>query len=584
VDLPPQPPLRPCVLREYALLADGERGALVGPHGHIVWLCAPHWHSEPVFAGLVGGSGVYQVAPAEQWSVWSGSYEPGTLIWHSRWVTTDTVVRCREALALPGDGHTAVLLRQVVAGDKPERVTVTLAPAAGFAKGEVRDLHRVDAAWSCRVGARYLRWSGAPDAVADHRGGLHLERSLPAGARHDFVLEISSRPFSAAPLAAQTAWQATEARWMAEVPDFADTIAPRDARHSYAVLRGLTSAGGAMVAAATTSLPEREQVGGNYDYRYAWIRDQAWVGQAVAAHGPHPLLHDAVRFVTQRLLADGPTLRPAYTVTGELVPEQRRLPLPGYPGGADFAGNQVTHQFQLDVFGEALSLFAAAARHDALEPDTWRAVRTAVDAIGRRWTEPDAGLWELDDRRWTQSRLACVAGLRAIAGSAPAGLAGTWRGLADALLASVNRDSLHPTGRWRRAPDDERPDAGLLLGALRGAVPASDPRSVATFRAVCAELGREGYVYRFRHANRELGATEGAFLVCGFLAALAAHQQGDPVAAVRWFERSRGTLGPAGLFAEEFDVMRRQFRGNLPQAFVHGLLIEAATRLAGRWS
>src|SRR6202020_764907 len=145
--------------------------------------------------------------------------------------------------------------------------------------------------------------------------------------------------------------------------------APGDARHAYTVLRGLTSGGGGMVAAATTSLPERAAAGRNYDYRYAWIRDQCFAGSAVAAVGGHPLLDQAVRFVTARLHDDGPDLLPAYTVTGGPVPDQAPLRLPGYPGGFDLTGNWVNKQFQLDVFGEALLLLADAARLDAVHPD-----------------------------------------------------------------------------------------------------------------------------------------------------------------------------------------------------------------------
>jgi GH15 family glucan-1,4-alpha-glucosidase len=122
------------------------------------------------------------------------------------------------------------------------------------------------------------------------------------------------------------------------------TVATRDARHAYAVLSGLTSAGGGMVAAATTSLPERARQGRSYDYRYVWIRDQCYAGQAVAKAGPHKLMEDAVQFVTDRLLADGPHLKPAYTTTGGAVPvpDQRQLNLPGYPGGSDIVGNWVS--------------------------------------------------------------------------------------------------------------------------------------------------------------------------------------------------------------------------------------------------
>jgi GH15 family glucan-1,4-alpha-glucosidase len=336
-----------------------------------------------------------------------------------------------------------------------------------------------------------------------------------------------------------------------------------------------------MVAAATMGLPERAAQGRNYDYRYVWIRDQCYAGQAISAHGPHPLLDDAVRFVAQRLLEDGPELMPAYTITGARVPDQRSLDLPGYPGGSDIVGNHVNAQFQLDTFGEALLLFAAAARHDRLEKDQYQAVTAAVSAVQAHWRQPDAGIWELDDQRWAHSRLTCVAGLRAMA---TAGVATTdaaaWSALADAILADVASDCLHPSGRWQRAPSDPRVDAALLLPAIRGALPATDPRSVATYRAVHEQLGEQGYVYRFRPDRRPLGQAEGAFLLCGFFMALAAHQQDEPVAAARWFERNRAACGPPGLFSEEYDVAQRQLRGNLPQAFVHALMLETSASLA----
>lgn len=572
---------QPHVLRGYALLADGERGALVGEDGHVTWLCAPRWHDEPVFATLIGGGGSYQVAPLDRWSVWSGSYEPGTLIWRSRWTMRDNAAECWDALAFPGDEHSTVLLRRIVATDGPARMAVALRPRVGYTDRGMTDLTRHEGIWTARLGSLYLRWTGAPDAVthgADDQ--LDLVVDVPAGHHHDLALEISDQPLDQGLPQPDRLWRATRTQWQAQVPDFADTLAPRDTRHAYAVLRGLTSATGGMVAAATTSLPEQENGGGNYDYRYAWVRDQSWVGQAIAAHGPHPLVTDAVEFVTARLLDHGPAVRPAYTVTGGSVPPEDALPLPGYPGGSDVVGNKITHQFQLDAFGEALLLFAAAARHAPVSTDTWRAAEIAVDAIGQRWDEPEAGLWELDDRHWTESRLACVAGLRAMATVAPTGVAGGWSDLADTLLARASHVGLHPTGRWRRSPDDDRTDAALLLPALRGAVRADDPRSVTTFRSVRDELCREGYVYRFRHDHRRLGEAEGAFLVAGFLLALTARQQGDQVTAARLFERNRSACGPPGLFAEEYDVQRRQLRGNLPQAFVHGLLIESATRLA----
>jgi GH15 family glucan-1,4-alpha-glucosidase len=286
-----------------------------------------------------------------------------------------------------------------------------------------------------------------------------------------------------------------------------------------------------------------------------------------------------VNFVRDRLLADGAHLVPAYTVEGEPVPAQRTLALPGYPGAPTVhVGNRAREQFQLDALGEALLLFAAADRLDVLDSDGWKAVELAVEAIERRQRDPDSGIWELEPRRWTHSRLTCVAGLRAVAGRR-LDRAADWVALADHMLAEAAPDCVHPEGRWQRAPDHPDLDAALLLPAIRGAVPPDDPRSVATWRAVADELSDDWYVYRFRQQAGPLDEGEGAFLLCGFHMALATAQQGDRTSAIRWFERNRGALGPPGLFTEEYDVGQRQLRGNLPQAFVHALLIETAHTL-----
>ncbi|MDX6416143.1 MAG: hypothetical protein QOG28_763, partial [Trebonia sp.] len=141
-------------------------------------------------------------------------------------------------------------------------------------------------------------------------------------------------------------------------------------------------------------------------------------------------------------------------------------------------------------------------------------------------------------------------------------------------------DCVHASGRLQRAPDDPRVDAALLLPLVRGALPLSDPRARATVDAVRAELGVDGYMYRFRHDDRPLHLAEGAFLLCGLWMALAAHACGDPVAAAHWFERNRSACGPAALYTEEYDVHQRQLRGNVPQAFVHAGVLECAVTLS----
>jgi GH15 family glucan-1,4-alpha-glucosidase len=583
------PVFHPHVLRDYALIADGERGALVSPRGDIVWLCAPRWDSDAVFATLVGGEGVYAVTPAHTF-VWGGYYEEGTLIWRSRWITASGVTECHEALAFPGEAGRVVMLRQIVAGECPAPVDVVLDLRAGFGRHGLRSVKRGDdGTWTGRAGDLYVRWSGEVAQARVRRSGpasvLTANITVPAGERRDLVLELSADPLPDEPADPARLWRATRQGWARAAPPLDGVVAARDARHAQVVLRGLTSAGGGMVAAATTSLPERAQEGRNYDYRYAWIRDQVYAGRAAAAAGSYPLLDDATAFISARLHDDGPKLVPAYTVDGGPVPDQRQLDLSGYPGGFDLVGNWVNRQFQLDALGESLLLLAAAGEHDRLGGDSRRAAEIAADAIAQRWTEDDAGIWEIGNQAWTHSRLICVAGLRAAARHcATEPQASQWSGLADVILADTGEKAVHPSGRWQRSASDPGLDAALLMPPVRGAVPADDPRTTQTLRAYLDELTQDGYAYRFRHDERALGEAEGAFVLCGFVLALAQHQQGHELDAARWFERNRAACGSPGLYAEEYDVAERQLRGNLPQAFVHAMLLECAARLASPWN
>jgi GH15 family glucan-1,4-alpha-glucosidase len=242
-------------------------------------------------------------------------------------------------------------------------------------------------------------------------------------------------------------------------------------------------------------------------------------------------------------------------------------------------GNWVRGQTQLDVFGELLLMYERAAALDRLDGEGWRAVEALVQHIETCWDEPDAGIWELDNHWWTHSRLSCVAGLKAIAQHAPRRQASHWQELATRILHHTTQRCLAPDGSWQRAQDVPGPGAALLLPPVRGALPADDPRTQRTLEVVRRDLVEDGYLYRFfdgDDGDDRLGVSQGAFTMCGLMMALALHQQGDDVEAVRWFERNRATYGPPGLYAEEYDVQQRQLRGNLPQAFVHAMLLETA--------
>ncbi len=172
------------VLREYALLADGERGILVGPRGDFAWMCAPRWDSGAVFSSLIGGGGMYAVTPADHPFVWGGYYEQNTLIWHSRWVTSSQMLECREALAFPGDPHTAVVLRRILAVDGQTQVRVVLDPRAGFGRHRMSPAvprgAGMDGALRAAVPALVRRGRGREPAGRHAAGGYHRAgRRLP---------------------------------------------------------------------------------------------------------------------------------------------------------------------------------------------------------------------------------------------------------------------------------------------------------------------------------------------------------------------------------------------------------------------
>jgi len=150
-----QPPV-PHVLREYSLLADGERGAIVGPCGDIAWLCAPRWDSPSVFSTLIGGAGHYTVCPVGRF-VWGGEYEDGSMIWHSRWVTEQGIVESREALAYPGDVHRLILLRRLAAVNAPATLRAQLCPRGDYDSEALTDVHQRKEVWTGQIGELWVR-------------------------------------------------------------------------------------------------------------------------------------------------------------------------------------------------------------------------------------------------------------------------------------------------------------------------------------------------------------------------------------------------------------------------------------------
>ena len=236
-----------------------------------------------------------------------------------------------------------------------------------------------------------------------------------------------------------------------------------------------------------------------------------------AAAGGHGLIDSATQFHRRPTSRRRPNAEsPPTESTGRAIPAQRRLDLSGYPGGFDLVGNHVNQQFQLDAFGEALLLFAVAASHDRLDLDGQQAAQVAAAAIEQRWQ--DGGRRDLGDRRPSmdpQPADLCRRPPPSSPGSrtsrrVPKRAGGRFWPTRSSLRQPAT--SLHPSGRWQRSPEDPGLDGALLFPAIRGALPADDPRSVATVAAVIDQLTDKGYAYRFRHSDAAARRSRG--LLC----------------------------------------------------------------------
>ncbi|MFZ1910071.1 MAG: glycoside hydrolase family 15 protein, partial [Burkholderiales bacterium] len=350
---------------------------------------------------------------------------------------------------------------------------------------------------------------------------------------------------------------------------------------------------GGMVAAPTTSLPERLGGGRNWDYRYCWLRDAAFTLYVLLASGYIDEAR-AWRDWLLRAVAGRPEqLQVLYGIAGE-----RRLPeieldwLPGYAGSAPVrSGNGAHRQLQLDAYGSIMDMMHVARKHNVdYDHDAWRVERVLLDALESRWREPDASIWEVRGRprQFTYSKvLAWVAFDRAVKAVEKHGLEGPvdrWRKLREAVHRDVC-DNGYDASRnaFVQYYGSSALDASLLMISKLGFLPASDPRMAGTVEAIRRELAPDGFVRRYLQQDDGvdgLAPGEGAFLPCSFWLADNLALMGRRDDACELFERLLAVRNDVGLLAEEYDPRARRQLGNFPQALSHIALINSAEILA----
>ncbi|WP_242342429.1 glycoside hydrolase family 15 protein [Anaeromyxobacter terrae] len=580
-------------IEDYALVGDMQTAALVGRDGSVDWLCWPRFDSDACFAALLGGPdhGRWRIAPRLEPRRVTRRYRPGTLVLETEFEVEGGRVRLVDCMPPRQDVPDLVRVVEGVEG----RVAIDFDLRLRMEYGARRPwLRRLDGGLAALAGpdAVLLR-SPLPCELED--GCARRTFEVDAGERVPFTLtwfpSHRKPPNPIDPLAEVAHTERFWAAWTARcthVGPWRDEVA-----RSLVTLKALTYAPtGGLVAAPTTSLPER--LGGvrNWDYRYCWIRDATLVLTALVDAGYGEEAAAWRDWLLRAVAGDPGKLQIMYGLAGERRLDEREVPwLPGYEGARPVrVGNAAHQQLQLDVYGEVMDcLFQAEEAGLSPVPEGWRMQRALLESLERRWDEPDEGIWEIRAERqmFTHSKvMAWVAFDRAIRAVHRFGLEGPverWRALRKQIHEEVCRRGYDAErGAFVQRYGAKDLDASLLVIPVVGFLPPRDPRVLGTIDAIGRELVDDGLVRRYdtRTTPDGLPPGEGIFLASSFWMVDALALAGRREEAVRLFERVAGLANDVGLLSEQYDPRTRRLVGNFPQAFSHMALVGSAEVLA----
>jgi GH15 family glucan-1,4-alpha-glucosidase len=342
---------------------------------------------------------------------------------------------------------------------------------------------------------------------------------------------------------------------------------------------------GAIAAAPTTSLPEK--IGGdrNWDYRFAWIRDTAFVLDALGELGYREQVHASLAWLVRATESIHPRLQPFLCLDGSVPRDDEKLDLMGYKGSRPVrSGNAASGQLQLGTYGDLLATIELYVRNgNLLDEETGVRLAEVADHVCRIWEREDSGIWELHDtRHYTSSKIACWVALdRAITlagkGEAPANNVDAWREECGRIRAWVDEHCWSDAaGAYTFHAGSDQLDASLLLAVRVGYLPPEDARLQSTVEAIRSGLTAGGpLLYRYSGARDE----EGAFVACSFWLVEALARMGRLEDARELMHALVALANDVGLYAEEIDPATGAFLGNFPQALTHLALVNAATAL-----
>ena len=586
----------PLRIEDYGLIGDTQTVALVGRDGSIDWLCLPRFDAGACFAALLGGPehGRWCIAPASGQHAQTRRYRGDSLVLEQEFQTATGTVRLIDVMPIRQREPDLVRAVEGLSGQVDMHMDLTVRFDYGSVVPWVRTVDGV------------LRAIGGPDAltlwspVPTHGVGLstRAEFTVHAGNRLAFVL--AWHPSHESPPPRPDPWPAIadSEHWWQEWADRCTYEGPwRDAVvRSLITLKALTFAPtGGIVAAATTSLPER--IGGvrNWDYRYCWLRDATFTLYALIVGGFTDEAAAWRDWLLRAVAGDPADLQIMYGCAGERRLMELELPwLPGYEDSRPVRiGNRAVTQLQLDVFGEVMDTLHLARRSGLkADPNSWALQQAMLRHLENVWCEPDEGIWEVRGprRHFTHSKvMAWVAfdrAVRAVEQWALDGPVDRWRKLRARMHAEIcERGFDRDRQTFTQFYGSRGLDASLLMIPLVGFLPPGDPRANGTVAAIERDLQRDGFVQRYTMDETServdgLPPGEGAFLACTCWLADNYALQGRLGEARQLFERVLEVRNDLGLLSEEFDPDARRLIGNFPQAFSHVGIINTARNLA----
>ncbi len=611
--MPGESPFPP--IADYGFLSDCHTCALLASDGSIEWMCLPHFDSPSVFGALLDrGAGSWRVGPYGVYVPAGRRYIPGTNLIETTWMTPQGWLRVTDALTIGewhdnkhGSSHTRpptdydadhLLVRVVECIQGQIQVEIVCEPMlaygaqpAQWSKVEIED-DECSALDAIDENSAFRFFSDVRMGIEGNR--VHGRHTMVEGEKR--YCAISWTEARGGPRTAEQAeayLQRTSEFWRTWLADgtYPDHPWRFHLQRSALALKGLTfMPTGALVAAATTSLPESPGGERNWDYRFCWMRDASFTLWGLHALGLDWEADDFVQYVADMERNEDGSLQIMSGITGQKELEESTLDhLKGYQGARPVRiGNAAYKQRQNDVFGAVLdSVYLHSKKRDHIPERLWPVLAEQVRCASQAWQEPDQGIWEArgEPRHYVSSKLMCwVAmdrGARLAERRGEQEQASEWQSLADVIKQQILERGVDGRGVFRQHYDTDALDASTLLVGLLRFLPPDDERLRATVTAIREELTEGGLVLRYRTDATDDGlqGEEGTFLICSFWLVSALSEIGERREAEHLCERLLSYASPLGLYAEELEASSGRHLGNFPQAFTHLALINAVTHV-----